>query len=400
MNRVKIFLGILAFAGLSLGAKAQVTVVDSDTCGVSLTWTFYSDSTFIISGSGAIPDYAVATPWNAYKNAIKTIIIGDSVTSIGTFAFHSCYILDSIKIGNGVTSIERCAFENCMGLTSIVIPNSVITIGDEVFYGCQNLTSVTIGNNVTSIGSQAFVWCRSLGSINIPNSVTDIGMMAFFRCNSLKLVTIGLDVTRIGSLAFFYCDSLHTVNFNAMNCASDSLGAGVFAGCNVLTTLNIGNRVKIIPAYFFHSCYQVTSVIIPDSVIDIGKGGFAACTGLTSVTIGNAVATIGDSAFYNCTGLISLTIPDSVASIGIGAFRSCTGLTSIISEAMIPPALGSNAFSGVTTTIPVIIPCGTKTAYKSTSWNYFSNIRGKFDNDTAVFDTKDGVQQIEKFVKQ
>jgi len=52
MKKIKIFTVMLAFAGLSLSAKAQVTVVDSGYCGANLTWALTSDSILTIRGNG------------------------------------------------------------------------------------------------------------------------------------------------------------------------------------------------------------------------------------------------------------------------------------------------------------------------------------------------------------
>jgi hypothetical protein len=54
---------------------------------------------------------------------------------------------------------------NCNGLTSIIIPDSVISIGSSAFNNCTRLTSATIGNSVTSIGNSAFQSCSSLVAI-------------------------------------------------------------------------------------------------------------------------------------------------------------------------------------------------------------------------------------------
>ena len=79
----------------------------------------------------------------------------------------------------------------------------------------------------------------------------------------------------------------------------------------------------------FIDCSGLTSVTIPDGVVDIGPSAFSGCSGLTSVTIPNSVMYIGVRAFYGCSGLTNVTIPNSVTYIGDRAFYGCSGLTSV-----------------------------------------------------------------------
>ena len=118
---------------------------------------------------------------------LTDLTIGNSVTSIGDYAFSGCHGLTSITIPNSVTSIGESAFSSCSGLTSITIGNSVTSIGESAFYNCSGLTSITIPNSVTSICSFAFSGCSGLTGITIPNSVTSIGGYAFWNCSGLYL---------------------------------------------------------------------------------------------------------------------------------------------------------------------------------------------------------------------
>ena len=100
--------------------------------GMNLMWTLYSDSTLRISGSGDMADYYSAIepnrPWENYFDKIKTIIIGDSVTSIGGYAFPPFLYLpitSSVTIGNSVTKIGGGAFRNCFNLASLTITATI-----------------------------------------------------------------------------------------------------------------------------------------------------------------------------------------------------------------------------------------------------------------------------------
>ena len=74
-----------------------------------------------------------------YCNFLKSVRIGDGVTSIGSNAFRYCYSLASITIPDGVTSIGSNAFSNCYSLASIVIPDGVTSIGDAAFSNCHGV---------------------------------------------------------------------------------------------------------------------------------------------------------------------------------------------------------------------------------------------------------------------
>ncbi len=100
-------------------------------------------------------------------------------------------ISGAYTIKAGTKTIAPYAFSECSSLRSVVIPDSVMSLGDRAFYDCSNLTSVEIPNSVTSIGNAAFYYCDNLTSIEIPSSVTSIGNSAFYCCSSLNTVYYG-----------------------------------------------------------------------------------------------------------------------------------------------------------------------------------------------------------------
>ena len=156
--------------GGSEEAEAEVSD-DSGSCGENVTYVFDSvTGTLTIRGSGAMKGYSSSNnlaPWYSYGTSVKTIVIGNSVTSIGKEAFYGCTSLTSVTIGDSVTSIGDHAFADCTSLKSLTIPDSVTSIGDYAFSWCTSLTSVTIGDSVTSIGKEAFDGCTSLTSVTV-----------------------------------------------------------------------------------------------------------------------------------------------------------------------------------------------------------------------------------------
>ena len=367
-------------------------------CGISGLGALMSSSRTLyidgnkVEGEMIIPDSVTSIGDSAFYGCkgLTSVTIPNSVTSIGKYAFGGCTGLTSVTIGNSVTSIGERAFQGCTGLTSVTIPDSVTSIGDSAFSYCTGLTSILVadGNSkyhssgnciietsskililgcktseipsdgsVTSIGNYAFAGCTGLTSVTIPDSMTSIGYRAFQGCTVLTSITIPDRVTSIGGSAFEGCSDLTTVSWNATECTSAGTdNYPIFKDCSNLATVNIGDKVKIIPSNAFRSCTGLTSITIPDSVTSIGERAFFYCTGLTSVTIGNGVTNIGDSAFYKCSKLTSVTIGNSVTSIGARAFDVCNGLTSISGSAT---NVGTVAKQAKPTSFTVNITSGT-----------------------------------------
>ena len=292
-------LAVLMIASLLPATALAANIVDSGTCGAegngsNLTWTLDSKGVLTISGRGGMRDYGSSdAPWYGSRSRVKSAVIADGVTSIGSDAFQGCTSLTSVTIPDSVTSIGGWAFYYCTSLTSVTLPNSVTSIGDGAFASCTSLTGiwVTEGNSHYSSDASGVLFSKDKttlvqcpgafsGSYAIPDSVTSIGEYAFAGCASLTSVTIPNSVTSIGQHAFA-------------------------------------------------SCTHLTSVTIPDSVTSIGEYAFFYCESLTSVTIPDGVTSIGWSAFFNCKSLTSVTIPDSVTSIGWFAFEDCTSLTDV-----------------------------------------------------------------------
>ena len=80
------------------------------------------------------------------------------------------------------TKIVDSAFQNCQRLSSIVIPDTVTSIGTYSFFGCSSLTSIDFGKGIKTIGNAVFYYCSSLTYIVIPDSVETIGLNAFHTC--------------------------------------------------------------------------------------------------------------------------------------------------------------------------------------------------------------------------
>ena len=361
---------------------------------------------------------------------LTSVTITNSGANIGERAFYDCTNLTSITFPSSVTSIGENAFYNCNNLnkvnytgsiaqwcgidfyeqpldmahnlyidnnlvTDLVIPDGVTNIKMNAFSGASCLRSVTISNSVESIGDWAFWACSGLTSVTIPSSVTNIGNQAFQNCSGLTSLTISNSVPSIsiGAGAFAYCTGLTTVNFNAANCTGyGSSNYPVFGNCNSSATLNIGNNVTRIPSSLFSYWPGLARVNIPNSVTSIDENAFYNCNGMnrvnytgsiaqwcridfygqpldyahnlyvnnslvTNLVIPEEVTAIKMNAFSGASCLRSVTISNSVESIENWAFWECSGLTGITIPSSVT-SIGIQAFQNCSNLTSAVIGNG------------------------------------------
>ena len=208
-------------------------------CGDSITWNFYDSGNLTLSGSGEMWNYNYDVP--PFKDyGIKTVTIGDGITSIGDYAFSGCSGLTELTLPNSVTSIGESAFAYCSDLEKITVEsgnsrydsrdncNSIVeTETNTLIVGCKNSI---IPNSVTSIGESAFRGCSGLTELTLPNSITSIGEYAFYSCRGLTELTLPNSITSIGDYAFAYCSGLAKITSLAE--IPPVCGSGVFDGVN------------------------------------------------------------------------------------------------------------------------------------------------------------------------
>ena len=154
------------FVNISLtvsdGALPEHTILAQGYCGgegdgTNLEYILYADGELVITGTGAMADYSSGSaPWYSYRSSVKSVSLGDGVTSIGSYAFKACSSLTSVEIPACTTSIGSNAFRDCSNLKRATIYSTTATFGSYVFddthadfeiHGYRGSTAEAYANN-------------------------------------------------------------------------------------------------------------------------------------------------------------------------------------------------------------------------------------------------------------
>ena len=244
------------------------------------------------------------------------------LTSIGIRAFHNSGIakvtslgsITSLPDGVWTGSVYAGVFYGCTQLKTIILPDSLTSIGTGSFNGCKLLESVTFGSNISKIGNNAFSECPNLNidELNLP-LLSSIGSEAFQNCRIVK-------ITSLGSIT-----SLPDGGFN-----STYSYIGVFARNEQLKSASLPNSITVLGNGSFNRCTSLTQINIPEGVTSLRQVCFNRCSALESIELPSTVTAIGPSAFQYCTGLTRVSITaDTPPSLGSSAFADCSALTGI-----------------------------------------------------------------------
>lgn len=217
-------------------------------------------------------------------------------------------------------------------LHNALLPEGVTVIADSAFFNLSNLSSVSMPDGLEYIGKMAFAWNQGLTEITLPR-----------------------DLQYIGDNAFWWDTNITVVNFNAENCLAMTTGFDdngnyypAFIGCNNLTTIHFGERVKRIPDFAFGACYNLTgTLVIPDSVTYIGSYAFnhwRRDNPRLDVVLGRSVSEIGEYAFWFFHHDNTFTIRNAN-----------------------PPSINQHSFDDENGSMytTLFVPCGSKNAYQN-----------------------------------
>ncbi len=109
-----------------------------------------------------------------------------------------------------------------------------------------------------------------------------------------------------------------------------SIGNSAFSTAINLTSIQLPNSILNIGDGAFLQCRNLTSIELPDGVTNIGVSAFVGCRNMRTISFGSSLIRIGNHAFNNCVLLDDVSLPQSITAIGEGVFRNCNNLKSFI----------------------------------------------------------------------
>ncbi len=349
-------------------------IIDGGSCGTGVTWTLNLDGLITISGTGAMTNYSAGSaPWSSQSDSIKSVVIENSVTSIGNYAFNGCANLASVTIHESVTAIRTNAFSNCTSLTNVYYTGTqytwnkiIISSGNDALKNAEiecsgipvtgmtlNTDSIRLEKNSTynlialitpeEATNKSITWRSSDSDVAAVTNGTVTAKAAGIAVITAKTVDGGFSATctvtvpgimgsgSCGTGVTWTLDTDGNLVITGNGAMSDySAGSAPWrSNGSLIKSIVIENGVTSIGGYAFRDCTAFESITIPGSITYIGEYAFRDCTSLKNVTISNGLKSIGSYVFAYCDELKTVTIPGSVTSINECAFLYCDSLTDV-----------------------------------------------------------------------
>ena len=290
------------------------------------------------------------------------IVIPNAVTTIGEYTFADDSALESAKLSTSCAWLQQGLFSECGKLQAITIPTVVTKMDTQMFTGCKSLITATFedGTDLIEMGYGAsikeyglFRDCpieslylgRWLSYSTKDNSGNDAPNRApFCHIPTLNKLTIGKNVGVIDKFMFSYCTGLEDV-FLPDNITS--VGMWGFRGCTSLKSVRLSQNLSQIADYGFSECSSLDNVVFPASMTSVADNSFSNCTSLRKLDLGSSLKIIGPSAFQNCTALEGIDMPKTLEGLGVESFAGCTSLPYVEVKGEVP-SVGKQAFQGCT----------------------------------------------------
>ena len=125
--------------GLAMAFAVNVFAAPQPLGGTSTTWELKDNNTvLVIGGTGKMPDWEEGEisdrPWHGVMDAIRSVVVGEGVTSVGVNEFRWFGSLTNATLASTVASVGASAFSGCESLTRVTMKGATPPeLGLDVF---------------------------------------------------------------------------------------------------------------------------------------------------------------------------------------------------------------------------------------------------------------------------
>lgn len=275
--------------------------------GSMVTWQkLLDDGTINVQGGELTSGYTGSA--NTSASALTgTLVIDDSVTSLGENALANCENLTGIVIPDSVTTMKNYALKNT-GITELTIPASVTTLEDNAAVLMQNLITLTVNCSGETFSTSCIQSVGGIDNVIFNGSYKNLGTIGAVK---IKYIKLPKDLENMPS---FTSSSIETIVLQSKIKTLQS-----FSDAKSLRSIDLSHaEITEIPENCFSGCTSLTDVKLPDTLKTIRRCGFSECTALT-LTVPDTVTTIGEEAFRNVNHITYNGSADDTAGNNWGA---------------------------------------------------------------------------------
>ena len=179
-------------------------------CGDNASWKYDGYGNFTVTGTGKMQDFVNGPTWQQYLQSIKTVVISEGITKVGSDSFYGAKNIETVKLPDTLHIIGTSAFQGCTSLSDITLPFNLTDIQIDAFKGCTNLKSIAIPGTATRLSMRAFDGC-GLTCVTINNGVQILDDV-FPNCTSLTTISIPKSVTSMEN-AFTGCTGIKEIYY-------------------------------------------------------------------------------------------------------------------------------------------------------------------------------------------
>jgi hypothetical protein len=219
---------------------------------------------------------------------------GYVLDKISDNAFRSNQNVTKLVLGDTVTHIGTSAFIECANLTGdLILPDSLLSTGYHPFKS-TGITRVVFGAGMKTVNNWFARECKQLESIKWNQNITSIGETAFYYCTELTTFEneFPTNITTIGGSAFYNTPKLEGENRDLKLLKLTGLGGTAFQNSGIKSVELGGGLASTGNAFFLAG--KLESVILHEGVQTVGWDCFPYCTSLTNLVIASTVTTVGD----------------------------------------------------------------------------------------------------------